>query len=177
MCSVSCTVNLQWDDSFLPVCSVSCTVHLQGDDSFLPVCSVSCTVHLQGDDSFLPVCSVSCTVHLKGGDSFLPVCSVGCTVHLQGGGLIVSYLCAQLAVLYTYNCLLIMLYYRSRNYIQELYTGTIYRNAQLRYTQIVYCTLWEECKQTQCPPGKVFVTKGENLCRKKVGNKWRRIEQ
>ena len=27
----------------------------------------------------------------------------------------------------------------------------MYRNAQLRYTQIVYCTLWEECKQTQCP--------------------------
>ena len=29
--------------------------------------------------------------------------------------------------------------------------GTIYRNAQLRYTQIVYFTLGEECKQTQCP--------------------------
>ena len=28
---------------------------------------------------------------------------------------------------------------------------TLYRNAQLRYTQIVYWTLWEECKQTQCP--------------------------
>ena len=27
----------------------------------------------------------------------------------------------------------------------------MYRNAQLRYTQIGYCTLWEECKQTQCP--------------------------
>ena len=27
----------------------------------------------------------------------------------------------------------------------------IYRNTQL-YTQIVYCTLWEECKQIQCPP-------------------------
>ena len=26
--------------------------------------------------------------------------------------MIVSYLCAQLAVLYTYNCLLIMIYYR-----------------------------------------------------------------
>ena len=26
----------------------------------------------------------------------------------------------------------------------------INRNFQLRYTQIVYCTLWEECKQTQC---------------------------
>ena len=27
------------------------------------------------------------------------------------------------------------------------------RNAQLRYSHIVYCTLWEECKQkqTQCP--------------------------
>ena len=31
------------------------------------------------------------------------------------------------------------------------YQETIYRNAQLRYTQILYCTLWEECKQTQCP--------------------------
>ena len=31
---------------------------------------------------------------------------------------------------------------------KEIYT---HRNAQLRYTQIVYCTLWEECKQTQCP--------------------------
>ena len=29
--------------------------------------------------------------------------------------------------------------------------GTIYRNAQLIYTQIVYCTPWEECKQTQFP--------------------------
>jgi len=29
--------------------------------------------------------------------------------------------------------------------------GTIYRNAQLRYTHIMYCTLWEKCKQTQCP--------------------------
>ena len=27
----------------------------------------------------------------------------------------------------------------------------MYRNAQLRYTHIMYCTLWEECKQTQCP--------------------------
>ena len=35
--------------------------------------------------------------------------------------------------------------------ILSLCQGTIYRNAQLRYTQIVYCTLWEECKQTQCP--------------------------
>ena len=33
--------------------------------------------------------------------------------------------------------------------------GTVYRNAQLRYTQIVYCTLWEECKQTQCPHTEV----------------------
>ena len=30
--------------------------------------------------------------------------------------------------------------------------GTIYRNAQLRYTHIMCCTLWEECKQIQCPP-------------------------
>ena len=29
--------------------------------------------------------------------------------------------------------------------------GTIYRNAHLIYTQIEYCTLWEECKQTHCP--------------------------
>ena len=29
--------------------------------------------------------------------------------------------------------------------------GTIYRNAQLRYTHIMYCTLREEFKQTQCP--------------------------
>ena len=29
--------------------------------------------------------------------------------------------------------------------------GTIYRNAQLRYAHIMYCILWEECKQTQCP--------------------------
>ena len=28
------------------------------------------------------------------------------------GGMIVLYLCAQLAVLYTYNCLLILIYYR-----------------------------------------------------------------
>ena len=34
--------------------------------------------------------------------------------------------------------------------IDPLRQGTIYRIAQLRYTQIVYCTLWEECKQTQC---------------------------
>ena len=27
---------------------------------------------------------------------------------------------------------------------------TVYRNAQLRYTHIMCCTLWEECKQTQC---------------------------
>ena len=27
----------------------------------------------------------------------------------------------------------------------------LYRNAQLRNMQIVYCTLWEECKQTQFP--------------------------
>ena len=33
--------------------------------------------------------------------------------------------------------------------------GTKYRNAQLRYTQIVYCTLWEECKQTKCPHTEV----------------------
>ena len=35
--------------------------------------------------------------------------------------------------------------------ITRLYQGTIYRNSQLRYTQIMYCTLLEECKQTQCP--------------------------
>ena len=29
--------------------------------------------------------------------------------------------------------------------------GTIYRNSQLRYTHIMYCIMWEECKQTQCP--------------------------
>ena len=29
--------------------------------------------------------------------------------------------------------------------------GTIYRNAQFRYRHILYCSLWEECKQTQCP--------------------------
>ena len=29
--------------------------------------------------------------------------------------------------------------------------GTVFRNAQLRFTHIVYCILWEECKQTQCP--------------------------
>ena len=33
----------------------------------------------------------------------------------------------------------------------NFYQGTIYRNAQLRYTHIMYCTLWEECEQTQCP--------------------------
>ena len=32
------------------------------------------------------------------------------------------------------------------------FQGTIYRKAQFRYTQIVYCSLWEECKQTcKCP--------------------------
>ena len=41
-------------------------------------------------------------------------------------------------------------------YLTQIHTilwldqGTIYRNAQLRYTHIMYCTLWEECKQTQC---------------------------
>ena len=29
--------------------------------------------------------------------------------------------------------------------------GNKCRNAQLRYTNIVHCTLWEECKQTKCP--------------------------
>ena len=29
--------------------------------------------------------------------------------------------------------------------------GTMCKNAQLIYTQIVYCTLLEKCKQTQCP--------------------------
>ena len=33
--------------------------------------------------------------------------------------------------------------------------GTIYRNAQPRYTQIVYFTLWEECKQTHVHPQKL----------------------
>ena len=32
----------------------------------------------------------------------------------------------------------------------SLSQGTIYRNAQLRYTNIMYCTLWEECKQSLC---------------------------
>ena len=42
----------------------------------------------------------------------------GCKIRLntldafQSGGMIVLYLCAQLAVLYTYNCLLIMIHYR-----------------------------------------------------------------
>ena len=31
---------------------------------------------------------------------------------LESGGMIVLYMCAQLAVLYTYNCLLILIYYR-----------------------------------------------------------------
>jgi len=39
-----------------------------------------------------------------------------------------------------------------KSFIIYRYTqGTMYRNAQLRYTHIMYCTLWEECKQTQCP--------------------------
>ena len=29
--------------------------------------------------------------------------------------------------------------------------GNKYRNTQLRYSKIVHFTLWEECKQTQCP--------------------------
>ena len=29
------------------------------------------------------------------------------------------------------------------------FQGTICRKAQFRYTQIVYCSLWEECKQTR----------------------------
>ena len=32
-------------------------------------------------------------------------------MNLFPGGMIVLYLCAQLAVLYTYNCLLILIYY------------------------------------------------------------------
>jgi len=36
-------------------------------------------------------------------------------------------------------------------FCSDLNQGTIYRNAPLRYTYIMYCTLWEECKQTQCP--------------------------
>ena len=34
--------------------------------------------------------------------------------------------------------------------VTTLDQGTLYRNAQLRYTHIMYCTLWEKCKQTQC---------------------------
>ena len=51
------------------------------------------------------------------------------------------------------NSLLIVSAHRVRTVIHpdHHYQGTIYRNAQLRYKQIVYCTLWEECKQTQCP--------------------------
>ena len=51
------------------------------------------------------------------------------------------------------NSLLIVSAHRVRTVIHRdhHYQGTIYRNAQLRYKQIVYCTLWEECKQTQCP--------------------------
>ena len=39
----------------------------------------------------------------------------------------------------------------------EFIQGTKYRNPRLRYMQIMYCTLWEECKQTQClpPPQKL----------------------
>ena len=34
--------------------------------------------------------------------------------------------------------------------------GTIYRNVQLRYMHIMYCTLWKECKQTNpVPPQKL----------------------
>ena len=51
------------------------------------------------------------------------------------------------------NSLLIVSAHRVRTVIHRdhHYQGTIYRNAQLRYKQIVYCTLWEERKQTQCP--------------------------
>ena len=38
----------------------------------------------------------------------------------------------------------------------------IYRNAQLRFTHIMYCTVWEECKQTQCPH-KIVEGKGLQL--------------
>ena len=73
---------------------------------------------IKGYDSSLPVCSVSCTVHLqlftKGDYSSLPVGSVSWSVHLQlvTRGRIFLYPCAQLAVLYTYNCLLRMICYR-----------------------------------------------------------------
>ena len=48
--------------------------------------------------------------------------------------------------LLTVNPVLIIL-----EYFLDQFQGTIYRNAQLRHTHIIYCTLWEECKQTQCP--------------------------
>ena len=60
----------------------------------------------RGEDSFLP-----------GEDSFLPGGFIlSCTVHLHNPEVrIVSYLCTlYLAVLYTYNCLIIMIYYMVR---------------------------------------------------------------
>ena len=45
----------------------------------------------------------------------------------EQGGLIVLYLCAQLAVLYTYNCLLILIYYRlDQNQPIINYIGIVY---------------------------------------------------
>ena len=73
---------------------------------------------IRGDDSSLPVCSVSCTVHLQlftRGRIVLYLCAqlaVLYTYNCLPGERIVLYLCAQLAVLYTYNCLLILIYYR-----------------------------------------------------------------
>ena len=47
------------------------------------------------------------TVHL-----LVLYCTVLKIHSMKTEGMIVSYLCAQLAALYTYNCLLIMIYYR-----------------------------------------------------------------
>ena len=44
------------------------------------------------------------------------------------------------------HCTILRSYLKSRRY-----QGTIYRNAHVRYTHIIYCTLWEECKQTLWP--------------------------
>ena len=41
-----------------------------------------------------------------------PYCPSFYSILLGSGGMIVLYLCAQLAVLYTHNCLLILIYYR-----------------------------------------------------------------
>ena len=39
--------------------------------------------------------------------------------------------------------------------VDRYFQGTIYRNTQLRYTHIMYCTLWEECKQPCSAPKEV----------------------